>query len=134
MFRLFRLACCVTPPCVSHPTQVMAAAFSPDGSRAVTASKDGSLRVWNTAVRYQLQEDPKTLLRVDLPLPGGQVFEQLAWGPDGTVAASLGGHIHFLDSKTGQVGVVGCSTCALAGVQIRVLRVWVWCWGRRGGA
>lgn len=33
----------------------MSAAFAPDGSRAVTASKDGTLRIWNTAVRYQLQ-------------------------------------------------------------------------------
>ena len=49
------------------------------------------------------QEDPKTLLKVDLPLPKGQVFERLAWGPDGTIAAALGEHIHFIDSKTGQV-------------------------------
>lgn len=52
------------------------------------------------------QEDPKTLLKVDLPLPKGQVFEALAWGPDGTIAAALGEHIHFIDSKTGQV--CGC--------------------------
>jgi hypothetical protein len=49
------------------------------------------------------QEDPKTLLKVDLPLPKGKVFEQLAWGPDGTIAASLGEHIHFIDGKRGQV-------------------------------
>jgi WD40 repeat protein len=35
--------------------QVMSAAFAPDGSKAVTASKDGTLRIWNLAVRYQLQ-------------------------------------------------------------------------------
>eukprot|EP00879_Flechtneria_rotunda_P007547 GHRR01007917.1.p1 GENE.GHRR01007917.1~~GHRR01007917.1.p1 ORF type:complete len:307 (+),score=87.00 GHRR01007917.1:2753-3673(+) len=38
-----------------HTSQVLSAAFSPDGSKAVTASKDGTLRVWNTAVRYHLQ-------------------------------------------------------------------------------
>jgi WD40 repeat protein len=35
--------------------QVMSVAFSPDGGRAVTASKDGTMRIWNTAVRYHLQ-------------------------------------------------------------------------------
>lgn len=50
-----------------------------------------------------MQEDPKQLLKVELPLPKGQVFERMAWGPDGTIAAALGGHIHFLDSKTGKV-------------------------------
>lgn len=29
-----------------HSSQVMAVALAPDGSRAVTASKDGTLRVW----------------------------------------------------------------------------------------
>jgi WD40 repeat protein len=109
----------------------MSAAFSPDGARAVTASKDGSLCVWNTAVRYQLQEDPKTLLKIDLPLPAGQVFEQLAWGPDGTVAASLGGHIHFLDSKTGQVGAVCGVQCV--GLRRCVPTCVMGCFGRRAG-
>lgn len=86
-----------------HKSQVMSAAFAPDGSKAVTASKDGTMRIWNLAVRYQLQEDPKVLLNLPLPLPKGQCFERMAWGPDGTVAAAVGGHIHFIDSKTGQV-------------------------------
>lgn len=50
------------------------------------------------------QEDPKQLLKVDLPLPKGQVFDRMAWGPDGTIAAALGGHIHFIDSRYGSVG------------------------------
>jgi hypothetical protein len=47
-----------------HKSQVMAVAFSPDSKRCVTASKDGTLRIWNIDVRYQLEEDPKTLLVV----------------------------------------------------------------------
>lgn len=39
-------------------------AFSPDGWRAVTASQDHSLRIWNIAVRYMQQEDPKCLVNV----------------------------------------------------------------------
>eukprot|EP00878_Enallax_costatus_P010560 GHUV01011027.1.p1 GENE.GHUV01011027.1~~GHUV01011027.1.p1 ORF type:complete len:367 (+),score=82.44 GHUV01011027.1:462-1562(+) len=83
-----------------HSSQVMSVAFNADGSRTITASKDGTLRIWNTAVRYHLQEDPKQLLKVDLPK--GQVFERMAWGPDGTIAAAIGGQIHFIDSKTGK--------------------------------
>lgn len=33
----------------------MCAAISPDGSRAATASEDGTLRLWRLDVRYQLQ-------------------------------------------------------------------------------
>jgi WD40 repeat protein len=38
-----------------HTSQVMAAAFNPDGTKAVTASKDGTLRLWNINVRYHLR-------------------------------------------------------------------------------
>jgi WD40 repeat protein len=47
-----------------HKSQVLAVSFSPDSRRAVTVSKDGTLRVWNIDVRYHLAEDPKTLLVV----------------------------------------------------------------------
>lgn len=86
-----------------HKSQVMSAAFAPDGSKAVTASKDGTMRIWNLAVRYQLQEDPKVLLNLPLPLPSGQCFDRMAWGPDGTIAAAVGGFIHFIDSRSGKV-------------------------------
>jgi hypothetical protein len=68
------------------------------------------------AVLWCAQEDPKTILKVDLPLPKGQVFEHLAWGPDGTIAASSGGHIHFIDSATGQV-CPGLGLCGSAFVR-----------------
>jgi hypothetical protein len=67
----------------------------------------GSL--WSTLVNpdtflpNRLQEDPKVLLNIALPLPNGQCFDRMAWGPDGTIAAAVGGHIHFIDSRTGQV-------------------------------
>lgn len=49
-----------------HTSQVTALAFSPDGTRAVTASKDGSWRVWRLDVLYTLNEDPKCLYTVGL--------------------------------------------------------------------
>jgi WD40 repeat protein len=129
----------------------MSVALRPDGTRAATASEDGTLRVWNLAVRYQLQvrprrgrgwegpqltvgpacrhrelrqsplpaphapppptlpppqEDPKTLLTVPLTQLGlkeGQVFSRMAWGPDGTLAAAHGTHIHFIDTDSGKL-------------------------------
>jgi hypothetical protein len=42
--------------------QVLGVAFSDDATRMVTSSKDGTWAVWNIAVRYKQQEDPKRLL------------------------------------------------------------------------
>ncbi len=36
-------------------SQVMSVALNHEGTRAVTASKDGTLRVWNLAVRYHMR-------------------------------------------------------------------------------
>lgn len=41
-----------------------AVAFRPDGKRAVTASNDHSLRIWNLDVRYSQLEDAKCLVDV----------------------------------------------------------------------
>ncbi|GBF98421.1 hypothetical protein Rsub_10486 [Raphidocelis subcapitata] len=89
-----------------HSRKVMCAAISPDGTRAATASEDGTLRVWKLDVRYALQEDPKTLLTVPLESLGlkeGRAFEKMAWGPDGTIAAVSGGHIHFVVASSGRL-------------------------------
>jgi len=75
----------------------MAVALNPDGTRAVTASKDGTLRLWNLDVRYHMQEDPKLLLKAPLPLPSGRCYRSLHWGPSGMLAGVLpGGEVHFL--------------------------------------
>eukprot|EP00955_Chlamydomonas_euryale_P110221 365987-Chlamydomonas_euryale.AAC.14 len=47
-----------------HKKKVMCVALSADNKRAVTASQDGTLRMWNVDVRYSQAEDPKTLLSV----------------------------------------------------------------------
>lgn len=46
-----------------HKSQILCLAFSPDSTKMVTASKDGTWRVWNINVRYHQQEDPKILLQ-----------------------------------------------------------------------
>lgn len=42
--------------------QVYCLDFSPEETKAVTASKDGTWVVWNIDVRYAMDEDPKVLL------------------------------------------------------------------------
>ena len=42
-----------------HKSKVHCLDFSPDLSKAVTASGDGLLKVWNINVRYHMDEDPK---------------------------------------------------------------------------
>ena len=39
--------------------KIYAVAFSPDGTKAVTASKDKTWAVWTLDVRYGQDEDPK---------------------------------------------------------------------------
>ena len=46
-----------------HKSQVLCLAFSPDSQKMVTASKDGTWRVWNINVRFHQQEDPKCLIQ-----------------------------------------------------------------------
>ena len=46
-----------------HKSQIICLAFAPDATKMVTASKDGTWRVWNINIRYHQQEDPKTLLQ-----------------------------------------------------------------------
>ena len=48
-----------------HKSQVLVMAFSPDSKRAMTASKDGTYKLWSLDVRYQLNEDAKCLCTRD---------------------------------------------------------------------
>jgi WD40 repeat protein len=63
----------------------MCASFSPDSKRMVTASEDGTLRVWNIDVRYAMSEDAKVLLKVGLG-SGGVV----CWGRGPWLWAAVG--------------------------------------------
>ncbi|KAL6750671.1 WD40-repeat-containing domain protein [Haematococcus lacustris] len=86
-----------------HKSQVLAVAFSPDAKRCVSASKDGTLRVWNIDVRYTLSEDPKTLLVIAQPLAQNRCYQHLAFGPNNLIAASWEGTVHLLDAGTGEL-------------------------------
>ena len=83
--------------------QVYCLAFSPDSKQAVTASKDGTLAIWNIDVRYRQQEDPKILLKRDQEMPGSERYRHLAFGPGGILAGVFGTTLHFLNAKQGTV-------------------------------
>jgi WD40 repeat protein len=72
----------VTPP-LAHHGDVHAATFSSDGTRVVTASRDGTARVWDAA----------TGRPVIAPLEHGGEVHAAAFSPDGTrvVTASRDG-------------------------------------------
>lgn len=84
-----------------HRSGVLALAFNPSTTRAVTASKDGSLRVWRIDVRYQQQEDPKCI--VNAQLDGGQPYALLAWCDNDVIVGVRGTELHFISAATGKV-------------------------------
>jgi eukaryotic-like serine/threonine-protein kinase len=74
--------------------EVWAAAFSPDGTRVVTASADGTARVW----------DAGTGQPVTAPLEHGDAVVAVAFSPDGTfvATASWDKTARVWDAGTGQ--------------------------------
>jgi WD40 repeat protein len=48
-----------------HTDQINTAVFAPDGRRIVTASRDGTARIWDTRTGRALR-----ILRPGIPLPG----------------------------------------------------------------
>ncbi len=79
---------------VGHAAQIRTARFSPDGSRVVTASLDGTARVWDAATGREL-----AVLAGD---PAG--LTTAAWAPEGgsIVATGAGGTAVVFDAATGR--------------------------------
>lgn len=79
-----------------HTAQVYGASFSPDGQTVVTASKDGTVRLWG-----QLEAGKPTKMRV---LPGnGPAPTSAVFSPDGkkVLAASEEGVVSVWDAHSG---------------------------------
>jgi len=83
--------------CLTHGKEVSAAAFSPDGRRVVTASKDGTAQVW----------DVRSGRVIGKPMRHQGEVVTAAWSPDGRwIATGSKDHTARLwDARTGlQVG------------------------------
>lgn len=91
-----------------HKSAVTWLCFTPNSERIITASKDGSIRVWNINVRYHLDEDPKTLKVFPIPLHDSKgttlQYDRLSISPDGKIlAATHGSILQWLSAETGEV-------------------------------
>ncbi|GMY09363.1 transducin beta-like protein 2 [Fagus crenata] len=91
-----------------HKSAVTWLCFAPNSEQIITASKDGSIRIWNINVRYHLDEDPKTLKVFPIPLhdPSGATlhYDRLSISPDGRIlAATHGSTLQWLCVETGKV-------------------------------
>ncbi|PIA49984.1 hypothetical protein AQUCO_01300610v1 [Aquilegia coerulea] len=91
-----------------HKSAVTWLCFTQDSEQIITASKDGSIRVWNINVRYHMDEDPKTLKVFPIPLhdsAGSPMhYDRLTISPDGRIlAATHGTTLQWLCVETGKV-------------------------------
>lgn len=91
-----------------HKSAVTWLCFTPNSEQIVTASKDGSIRIWNINVRYHLDEDTKTLKVFPIPLQDSSGttlhYERLSLSPDGKIlAATHGSILQWLCIETGKV-------------------------------
>ncbi|CAN6466568.1 unnamed protein product [Victoria cruziana] len=91
-----------------HKSAVTWLDFFPNSEQIITASKDGSIRIWNINVRYHLNEDPKTLKVFSIPLldaKGAALhYDRLSVSPDGKiVAVTHGSTLQWLCIESGKV-------------------------------
>ncbi|XP_027106431.2 uncharacterized protein [Coffea arabica] len=91
-----------------HKSAVTWLCFAPNSEQVITASKDGSIRVWNINVRYHLDEDPKTLKVFPIPLHDANGttlhYDRLCLSPDGKILAAIhGSTLQWLSAESGQV-------------------------------
>ncbi|KNA22284.1 hypothetical protein SOVF_035280 [Spinacia oleracea] len=91
-----------------HKSAVTCLCFTPNSDQVITASKDGTLKVWNINVRYHMDEDPKILRGFPIPLhdsKGASLhYDHLSLSPDGKIlAATHGSTLQWLCAETGKV-------------------------------
>lgn len=91
-----------------HKSAVTWLCFTPNSEQIITASKDGSIRIWNINVRYHLDEDPKCLKVFPIPLHDLKdttlYYDRLSISPDGRIlAATHGSTLQWLSVETGEV-------------------------------
>ena len=89
-----------------HRSAVHWVEFSPCSTRAVTVSKDKTLKLWNLAVRYEAGEDPKVLASVDLSdeCGAGRMPTRVALSAAGVAAVMIGNSLIFYKLSHGLAG------------------------------
>lgn len=82
-----------------HTQGLISVAFDETASYAVTSSKDGSVRVWRTDVRYDVNEDPKLIQSLTL---GQEPAETVAIGSTALALANKG-VLELREKLTGKI-------------------------------
>lgn len=88
-----------------HADRINGLAFSPDGQRLASASRDGSVRLWDLGNGRELLNYRDHTADLKSQTEDTNVFRvpAVAFSPDGqTVASSGGATIHVWDSRTGK--------------------------------
>ncbi|CAM9596808.1 unnamed protein product [Choristocarpus tenellus] len=86
-----------------HTKAVKGVSFNHNSSRVLTSSADGSWCMWDTSVRYNLDEDPRQLEQHPSKDLLNSQYSGCALGLDGTVAALASGRHLFFH----RVGITG---------------------------
>ena len=84
-----------------HTQGLTGVAFDEAAAYAVTSSKDGTVRVWRTDVRYEVNEDPKLLQNLVLG-PDMQTAEAVAIGSS-ALALACKGVLELREKLTGKI-------------------------------
>ncbi|KAL3683716.1 hypothetical protein R1sor_001738 [Riccia sorocarpa] len=91
-----------------HKSAITWLCFTWDSEGMITASKDGTIRVWNINVRYHLDEDPKCLKTFSIPSKDAKgkplLVDRLALSPDNKILAlTHDSSLQWLNAETGEV-------------------------------
>lgn len=111
-----------------HKQRVVSVVFSRDGARALSASVDGNIYVWETATGKRtrhLQTDGHLTCATLFPdgqrvLAGGSQADVLYWGAESGPARRLSGHIDMVDT----VAISADGKRALTGDEEGMLLCW----------
>lgn len=86
-----------------HKGQVMGVSISSDSTHACTLATDGTFRIWDITVRYNLDEDPRCIGRYTIDASHKGAASGISFGPGAhsQIVVAIGDSLVFYCAKTG---------------------------------